>query len=199
MESMVFPSAVTGVSGLGRQASLGPAAGRGSANARSRACSRTSSGGRWRARTRSLFASLLGTGIAVARDMLARLPCGVLVLLARTGAGRGARPALESRRLVRVPLGATVATDGAALHEPMRAAGLRSAGFVMSPTILSTLDPSLEGAAPLVTIDGPLDVLRTVVDVSSGTREAAVMARGEGESGPRALGREPVEGSGREG
>jgi len=71
-----------------------------------------------------------------------------------------------------------------ALLASIGAAGIPSAGLVMMLSILSALGLPLEGAALLLAIDRPLDMLRTVVNVWSDTCGAAVIARSEGELGP---------------
>ncbi len=71
-----------------------------------------------------------------------------------------------------------------ALLASVGAAGIPSAGLVMMLTILSALKLPLEGAALLLAVDRPLDMLRTVVNVWSDSCGAAVVARSEGEEGP---------------
>ena len=71
-----------------------------------------------------------------------------------------------------------------ALLASVGAAGIPSAGLVMMLTILSALKLPLEGAALLLAVDRPLDMLRTVVNVWSDSCAAAVVARSEGEEGP---------------
>ena len=117
-----------------------------------------------------------------------------------------------------LPLGATINMDGTALYEcigviflaqyygwdltmsqqalivvmalmaSIGAAGIPSAGLVMMLTILSALGLPLEGAALLLAVDRPLDMMRTVVNVWSDSCGAAVIARTEGEEGPLAAG-----------
>lgn len=70
-----------------------------------------------------------------------------------------------------------------ALLASIGAAGIPSAGLVMMLTILAALDLPVEGAALLLAVDRPLDMLRTVVNVWSDTCGAAVIARSEGELG----------------
>jgi len=69
-----------------------------------------------------------------------------------------------------------------ALLASIGAAGIPSAGLVMMLTILSALGLPLEGAAILLAIDRPLDMLRTVVNVWSDCCAAAIIARTEGET-----------------
>ena len=110
-----------------------------------------------------------------------------------------------------LPLGATINMDGTALYEcigviflaqyygwdltmsqqalivvmalmaSIGAAGIPSAGLVMMLTILSALGLPLEGAALLLAVDRPLDMMRTVVNVWSDSCGAAIIARTEGE------------------
>jgi len=70
-----------------------------------------------------------------------------------------------------------------ALLASVGAAGIPSAGLVMMLTILSALNLPLEGAALLLAVDRPLDMLRTVVNVWSDSCGAAVISRSEGEEG----------------
>lgn len=70
-----------------------------------------------------------------------------------------------------------------ALLASIGAAGIPSAGLVMMLTILSALGLPLEGAALLLAVDRPLDMLRTTVNVWSDSCAAAVIARLEGEGG----------------
>ena len=71
-----------------------------------------------------------------------------------------------------------------ALLASVGAAGIPSAGLVMMLTILSALKLPLEGAALILAVDRPLDMLRTVVNVWSDSCGAGVIARSEGEEGP---------------
>ena len=110
-----------------------------------------------------------------------------------------------------LPLGATINMDGTALYEAVAAlfiaqaygihlsfaaqllvvvtatlaaigaAGIPSAGLVMMLTILTTLGLPVEGAALILAVDRPLDMLRTVVNVWSDSCGAAVIAASEGE------------------
>jgi len=69
-----------------------------------------------------------------------------------------------------------------ALFASIGAAGIPSAGLIMMLTILATLGLPLEGAALLLAVDRPLDMLRTMVNVWSDSVGAAVIARSEGET-----------------
>ncbi|MEM7310936.1 MAG: dicarboxylate/amino acid:cation symporter [Planctomycetota bacterium] len=71
-----------------------------------------------------------------------------------------------------------------ALLASIGAAGIPSAGLVMMLTILAALGLPLEGAALLLAVDRPLDMMRTVVNVWSDSCGACVIARSEGEEGP---------------
>ena len=71
-----------------------------------------------------------------------------------------------------------------ALLASIGAAGIPSAGLVMMLAILAALGLPLEGAALLLAVDRPLDMMRTVVNVWSDSCGAAVIARSEGETGP---------------
>ncbi len=81
-------------------------------------------------------------------------------------------------------LGAQAMVVVMALLASVGAAGIPSAGLVMMLTILSALKLPLEGAALLLAVDRPLDMMRTVVNVWSDSCGAAVVARSEGEEGP---------------
>ena len=50
----------------------------------------------------------------------------------------------------------------------------------------NTLELPIEGAALLLAVDRPLDMMRTVVNVWSDSCGAAIVARTEGEEGPLA-------------
>ena len=83
-------------------------------------------------------------------------------------------------------LGAQALVVVLALLASVGAAGIPSAGLVMMLTILSALELPLEGAALLLAVDRPLDMMRTVVNIWSDSCAAAVVARTEGEEGPLA-------------
>ena len=68
-----------------------------------------------------------------------------------------------------------------ALLASIGAAGIPSAGLVMMLTILTTLGLPVEGAALILAVDRPLDMLRTVVNVWSDSCGAAVIGASEGE------------------
>lgn len=75
-----------------------------------------------------------------------------------------------------------------ALMASVGAAGIPSAGLVMMLAILSVIGLPLEGAALLLAVDRPLDMLRTVTNVWSDSCGAAIIARSEGEDGPLTAG-----------
>ena len=89
-------------------------------------------------------------------------------------------------------LASQVLVAGLALTASIGAAGIPSAGLVMMLTILAVLGLPLEGAALLLAVDRPLDMLRTVVNIWSDSCGAALIARSEGETGPLELGRAPA-------
>ena len=64
----------------------------------------------------------------------------------------------------------------------------RPAGLVMMLTILAALKLPVEGAALLLAVDRPLDMLRTMTNVWSDSCGAAIIARTEGEVGPAEAG-----------
>lgn len=69
-----------------------------------------------------------------------------------------------------------------ALLASIGAAGIPSAGLIMMVTILAALKLPVEGAALLLAVDRPLDMLRTVTNVFSDTCGSAVVAVSEGET-----------------
>jgi Na+/H+-dicarboxylate symporter len=83
-----------------------------------------------------------------------------------------------------------------ALLASVGAAGIPSAGLVMMVTILSALKLPVEGAALLLAVDRPLDMMRTMVNIWSDSCGAAVIARSEGETGPLQAGAEGATASG---
>ncbi|MFQ5507036.1 MAG: dicarboxylate/amino acid:cation symporter [Planctomycetota bacterium] len=68
-----------------------------------------------------------------------------------------------------------------ALFASIGAAGIPSAGLVMMLTILVVLKLPIEGAALLLAVDRPLDMMRTMVNVLSDSVGAAVIGRSEGD------------------
>ncbi|MEZ5978296.1 MAG: dicarboxylate/amino acid:cation symporter [Planctomycetota bacterium] len=119
----------------------------------------------------------LPLGATINMDGTALYECIGVIFLAQYYAGtQGFELTLASQALV--VLMALLASIGAA--------GIPSAGLVMMLTILSALGLPLEGAALLLAVDRPLDMLRTVVNVWSDSCGAGVLARLEGEEGPLA-------------
>lgn len=94
----------------------------------------------------------------------------------------------ESLGAFELTLGVQAVVVLMALLASIGAAGIPSAGLVMMLTILSTLGLPIEGAALLLAVDRPLDMLRTVVNIWSDSCGAAVIARSEGEEGPALAG-----------
>lgn len=78
-------------------------------------------------------------------------------------------------------LGTQVFVLAMGLLASVGAAGIPSAGLILMVTILSSLQLPVEGAALLLAIDRPLDMLRTMTNVFSDTVGSAVVARTEGE------------------
>ncbi|MBK9386702.1 MAG: dicarboxylate/amino acid:cation symporter [Planctomycetes bacterium] len=68
-----------------------------------------------------------------------------------------------------------------ALAASIGAAGIPYAGFVMMVMILSALRLPVEGAALLLVVDRPIDMLRTTTNIWSDCCGAAIIARFEGE------------------
>jgi Na+/H+-dicarboxylate symporter len=110
------------------------------------------------------------------------------------------------------PLGATINMDGTALYQGIATVfiaqmfgadltvadqlaivllatlasigspGIPSGGIVMLLVILQSLGLNPAGIALVLAVDRPLDMLRTVVNVSGDAMVSAIIARGEGES-----------------
>ena len=121
----------------------------------------------------------LPLGATINMDGTALYECIGVVFLAQYYASTGDYDLTLGRQVLIVLL---------ALLASIGAAGIPSAGLVMMLTILSALKLPVEGAALLLAIDRPLDMLRTVVNVWSDTCGAAVIARSEGEVGPASAG-----------
>ncbi|MFT7669306.1 MAG: proton glutamate symport protein [Planctomycetota bacterium] len=116
----------------------------------------------------------LPLGATINMDGTALYECIGVIFLAQYYATLGGEPlSLTSQALVVMM----------ALMASVGAAGIPSAGLVMMLTILSSLNLPLEGAALLLAVDRPLDMLRTVVNVWSDSCGAAVVGRSEGEMG----------------
>ena len=121
----------------------------------------------------------LPLGATINMDGTALYECIGVIFLAQYYAGLGGVPLTFGDQAL-VVLMALLASVGAA--------GIPSAGLVMMLTILSALKLPVEGAALLLAVDRPLDMLRTVVNVWSDSCGAAVVARSEGEEGPLGAG-----------
>jgi Na+/H+-dicarboxylate symporter len=120
----------------------------------------------------------LPLGATINMDGTALYECIGVIFLAQYYAGAGGYELTLSRQLLVVVL---------ALMASIGAAGIPSAGLVMMLTILAALQLPVEGAALLLAIDRPLDMLRTVTNVWSDSCGAAIIARTEGEEGPGQL------------
>ncbi len=118
---------------------------------------------------------VLPLGATINMDGTALYECIGVIFLAQYYAGAGG---------YELTLGGQALVVILALLASVGAAGIPSAGLVMMLTILAALDLPVEGAALLLAIDRPLDMLRTVVNVWSDSCGAAVIARSEGEDGP---------------
>jgi proton glutamate symport protein len=116
----------------------------------------------------------LPLGATINMDGTALYECIGVIFLAQYYAGLGGEPLSLTAQAI-VVLMALMASVGAA--------GIPSAGLVMMLTILSALDLPLEGAALLLAVDRPLDMMRTVVNVWSDSCGAAVIGKSEGEMG----------------
>jgi proton glutamate symport protein len=114
----------------------------------------------------------LPLGATINMDGTALYECIGVIFLAQYYASLGGEPLGFSAQALVVVM---------ALLASVGAAGIPSAGLVMMLTILSALNLPLEGAALLLAVDRPLDMMRTVVNVWSDTCGAAVIGRSEGE------------------
>ena len=101
-------------------------------------------------------------------------PRGATIFLAQYYATLGGEPLSFSSQALVVMM---------ALMASVGAAGIPSAGLVMMLTILSALNLPLEGAALLLAVDRPLDMMRTVVNVWSDSCGAAIVGQSEHEMG----------------
>ncbi len=114
----------------------------------------------------------LPLGATINMDGTALYECIGVIFLAQYYASLGGEPLSFSAQALVVVM---------ALLASVGAAGIPSAGLVMMLTILSALDLPLEGAALLLAVDRPLDMMRTVVNVWSDSCGAAVVGQSEGE------------------
>lgn len=126
---------------------------------------------------------VLPLGATINMDGTALYECIGVIFLAQYYAGIDPALTLSVTDQVLVVMMALMASVGAA--------GIPSAGLVMMLTILSALGLPVEGAALLLAVDRPLDMLRTVVNVWSDSCGAAVVATTENER-PLALETETV-------
>lgn len=124
----------------------------------------------------------LPLGATINMDGTALYECIGVIFLAQYYASGGGPDAFE------LTLGKQAIVVIMALLASIGAAGIPSAGLVMMLTILSALKLPVEGAALLLAVDRPLDMMRTVVNVWSDSCGAAVIARSEGEVGPLTAG-----------
>ena len=124
----------------------------------------------------------LPLGATINMDGTALYECIGVIFLAQYYASGGGPDAFD------LTLGKQAIVVLLALLASIGAAGIPSAGLVMMLTILSALGLPVEGAALLLAVDRPLDMLRTVVNVWSDSCGAAVIARSEGEVGPLSAG-----------
>ncbi len=115
----------------------------------------------------------LPLGATINMDGTALYECIGVIFLAQYYASAGAFDFSFDKQVLVV---------GMALLASVGAAGIPSAGLVMMLTILSALKLPLEGAALLLAVDRPLDMLRTTVNVWSDSCAAAVIAHSEGET-----------------
>ncbi|MEO0652619.1 MAG: dicarboxylate/amino acid:cation symporter, partial [Planctomycetota bacterium] len=121
----------------------------------------------------------LPLGATINMDGTALYECIGVVFLAQYYATAGAEPLTLAQQGLIVVL---------ALMASIGAAGIPSAGLVMMLTILAALKLPVEGAALLLAVDRPLDMLRTMTNVWSDSCGAAIIARSEGEPGPLTAG-----------
>ena len=114
----------------------------------------------------------LPLGATVNMDGTALYECIGVIFLAQYYSSIGGEPLTFASQALVVIM---------ALLASIGAAGIPSAGLVMMLTILSALNLPLEGAALLLAVDRPLDMLRTVVNVWSDSCGAALIGKSEGE------------------
>ncbi len=112
-------------------------------------------------------------GATINMDGTALYECIGVIFLAQYYAGIDPNFTLTLGDQIQVVILALLASVGAA--------GIPSAGLIMMVTILAALGLPIEGAALLLAVDRPLDMLRTVVNVFSDTCGAAVVSATEGD------------------
>ncbi len=115
---------------------------------------------------------VLPLGATINMDGTALYECVGVIFLAQYYAGVGAAP---------LGLGDQILIVFMALMASIGTAAIPSAGLVMMLIILSSLHLPLEGAALLLAIDRPLDMLRTTINVWSDSCGCAIIGRSEGE------------------
>ena len=115
---------------------------------------------------------VLPLGATINMDGTALYECVGVIFLAQYYAGVGADP---------LGLGQQILIVFMALMASIGTAAIPSAGLVMMLIILSALHLPLEGAALLLAIDRPLDMLRTTINVWSDSCGCAIIGRSEGE------------------
>ena len=115
---------------------------------------------------------VLPLGATINMDGTALYECVGVIFLAQYYAGVGATP---------LGLGDQILIVFMALMASIGTAAIPSAGLVMMLIILSALHLPLEGAALLLAIDRPLDMLRTTINVWSDSCGCAIIGRSEGE------------------
>ncbi len=116
---------------------------------------------------------VLPLGATINMDGTALYECAGVIFLSQYYASIGG---------VSLSLGQQVFVVVMALFASIGAAGIPSAGLVMMVTILSALKLPVEGAALLLAVDRPLDMLRTVINVWSDSCGSALIAKSEGEA-----------------
>ncbi len=116
---------------------------------------------------------VLPLGATINMDGTALYECAGVIFLSQYYASIGG---------VSLTLGQQIFVVVMALFASIGAAGIPSAGLVMMVTILSALKLPVEGAALLLAVDRPLDMLRTVINVWSDSCGSALIAKSEGES-----------------
>ncbi len=115
---------------------------------------------------------VLPLGATINMDGTALYECAGVIFLSQYYASVGGVP---------LGIGDQVFVVLMALTASIGAAGIPSAGLVMMVTILSALKLPIEGAALLLAVDRPLDMLRTAVNVWSDSCGTALIAKSEGE------------------
>ena len=115
---------------------------------------------------------VLPLGATINMDGTALYECAGVIFLCQYYASEGAFELTFETQIFIVAM---------ALFASIGAAGIPSAGLILMLTILSALELPIEGAAILLAVDRPLDMMRTMVNVWSDSVGAAVIAKSEGE------------------